>query len=416
MRWVAALLILLALTSPPEAQQAEPAPVLVRQSVVPATGAVVGQRVTLHVDVLFRDAMPRPPRVSLADVPGLQIFRFETQGVTMRETVAGADYVGQRFEYALYARRGGVFAIPPANVTLLDHEGTPIAPAQGASVRLEVTVPPGVDLSQPVVATRALVLAEQWSPDPWGRFEAGGAIVRTITRSAEDVPGLAMRDLGSAAPDGVRVYVDPPDIADHANRGVVTGRRVDRITYVFERSGRFELPSVRQPWWNLGSRRLEEAEAPPATVEVGAAPAVPGGAGRWTRASVIGALALLAVGLALAWGMRRLVRRWNERRAEPEPAAFRGLARACAGADAAAIYRRLTAWSALLPAPERALAERKAGSLQARLFGSRKDPWRQDESQTLLRELRGVRAGIARRQEATALPPLNPVAEPMPDR
>ena len=46
---------------------------------------------------------------------------------------------------------------------------------------------------------------------------------------------MAMLDLAFAAPPGVRVYVDPPQTDDRVERGDLTGRRTDRVTYVFER-------------------------------------------------------------------------------------------------------------------------------------------------------------------------------------
>ncbi len=300
-----ALLFLFGLAGVAAAQDAATAPntpppakrpdVVVRQSADPATGAVIGQRVALLVDVMFRNPMPRPPRVTLPDVPGLQVFRFETQGTSLRETIAGNVYTGQRFEFALYARRGGAFEIPPAEITLLDAKGDVTGAAKGQPVRLEVNVPPGVNASQPVVAANMLTLSEQWSPEPGGAFKAGDAIVRTITRTAEDVPGLAMRDLAFRAPAGARVYVDPPEVDDRSNRGVVTGRRVDRVTYVFERGGRFELPALSQPWWDLGAGTLRTADAKGATIDVAAQAPGSETAGRGAPPALI---------LAVGWGRR----------------------------------------------------------------------------------------------------------------
>ena len=159
---------------------------------------------------------------------------------------------------------------PPAEITLLDAKGDVNGTAKGQPLRLEVSVPPGVNASQPVVATSVLMLHEEWAPEPRGAFKAGDAIVRTITRTAEDVPSLAMRDLAFRAPAGARVYVDPPEVDDRSNRGVVTGRRVDRVTYVFERGGRFELPALSQPWWDLGAGTLRTADAKGATIDVAA--------------------------------------------------------------------------------------------------------------------------------------------------
>ena len=78
-----------------------------RTNVKPEKGAVVGQRVALHVDVLFAGEMTRPPRVVVPETAGAQILRFESQATTMSDRIDGVAYIGQRFEFALYARRGG---------------------------------------------------------------------------------------------------------------------------------------------------------------------------------------------------------------------------------------------------------------------------------------------------------------------
>ncbi|WP_395665491.1 hypothetical protein [Methylocella sp.] len=411
MRWLAALLAFAGLVAPLAAQDASvgapPPAVVVRQSVDPASGAVVGQRVAIYVDVLFRGRMPRPPRLSLPDTPGAQIFRFETQGLTLRETIDGEAYVGQRFEFAFYARRGGAFEARPAVVTLLDADGGVTGHAEGQATRFDVAAPLGVDVSQPVVAAQSLALDEQWRPAPTGPFKPGDALTRVISRSAEDVPGLAMRDLAFPAPDGVRAYVDPPDIDDRSERGVVTGRRTDRVTYVFERGGAFALPAVVQPWWDLGSRSLKSAEAPGATIRVEEpppAPDAPRPSGRLDAAR----LALLAAGglglAALALAAARLARR---RRSDPERAAFAALRRACSGADAATIYRRFSDWARTLPQERRRAARNAMTGLEAALFRTPAKDWSRDDSRRLLADAQALR----RPPQAGAvspLPPLNP--------
>ena len=418
MRWMSALLVFAGFSTclgaplaAQDAAQPTPAPSLqVRQSADPKTGIVVGQHVAVFVDVLFPGEMAHPPRVSLPDVPGLQIFRFESQGTTLRDTIAGTTYVGQRFEFALYARRGGAFDILPASVTLLDRQGGETGNAQGQAVHLDVTVPPGVDVSQPVVAARGLTLNEQWEPLPTGHFKAGDAITRTIVRSAEDMPGLAMRDLAFPAPEGVRIYADPPDIDDHSNRGVVTGRRTDRVTYVFERGGTFELPVVTQPWWDLGARRLNTATAPGATVNVEAiaAPAQNGAHRHWTVKNLLWpALGFIAL-IPLAWGVWHLLRHIEAGRTNPERVAFMALRHACQSADAREIFRRFSSWAACLPPQQRNAANRETADLQAALFAGGTESWSNEDSRRLLARLDPFRRPRVTESALSALPPLNP--------
>jgi len=409
------VLLLLWPAFPLAAQDSPGSDVLVGQSFKPESGAVIGQHVALYVDVLFRNGMPRPPRVTLPDAPGLQAFRFETQATMIQESIGNETYVGQRFEFALYPRRGGVFELPPAAVTLLDRDGAETRETQGQALRLDVGVPPGVDPSQPVVATRGLTLTEQWAPRPDGAFKAGDAIVRTITRSAEDVPGLAMRDLAFPAPDGVRAYADPPEIDDHSNRGAITGRRTDRVTYVFERGGRVTLPAVAQPWWDLASRSVKVAQAPGATITVEAPPANADttaadarSEGGWLarhRPSLIAGGAFLVI---LAFATASFLRHRRATEAGDERAAFAALRRACATSNADAVYRAFARWRAFLAPAEREAANKAADRLDTVLFSGASARWENRDSVDFVRLLADIRRSRSPRASECRLAPLNP--------
>jgi hypothetical protein len=397
-RWL--LLLLLLFAAPALAQQ----PVVVRTSVKPETGAVVGQRVSLDVDVMFAGDMPRPPRVVMPEVAGAQILRFETQATTLSDRVDGVSYTGQRFEFALYARRGGTLTVPAAQVTLLDRAGNPTGSAEGQPVTVEIAVPRGVDASAPLIATSHATLQEQWSPVPKGPFKTGDALVRTVTREAEDVPAMAMPNLDFVAPDGVRVYVDPPQSDDRQDRGAVTGRRIDRATYVLEAGGRFTIAGLAQPWWDLEARQLRTERLSAVRVEV-AAPPVP--IDPWHF--IVPMLALLVL-LVAERRVEPLVRAWHaERQARwlvSEPKAYRDLVEACRGNDLRDIYRAFTLWR--LRAPRGRAAILLAEALEEALFGTA--PWSRERSRALLRDVATIRRQVHRPPAPAGLPPLNPVS------
>ncbi|WEK49679.1 MAG: hypothetical protein P0Y66_18535 [Candidatus Kaistia colombiensis] len=402
-----------------------PAAPVVRTKLDPNEGAVVGQHIALYVDVLFPGDMPHPPRVAIPDMPGAQVMRFETQATTIRDTIDGTNFVGQRFEFAVFPRRGGALAIPPASVTLLDRAGAPTGSASGQAVQETILIPDGIDANTVVVATEKLTLGQNWNPEPGQALHAGDALVRTITRTAADIPALAMRDLVFAAPDGVRVYVDAPQNQDQSERGTITGKRVDRATYVFEKAGTFALPAVSQPWWNLAGKQAETASGAAATVTVaaGAAPTAAGdaaAAASSVRPAIVAAIAALVVlaGLALAGIGPRWRRRAAERRAQralSEAAAFESLSRACGNGDAATIYAALASWRSRLPAGWPAPPE--ARPLEAALFsGDAHSPkWSRAMAHEWLAKLRHYRRKCLARPTSPArapLPPLNPTREP----
>jgi hypothetical protein len=378
--------------------------VVVRTSVKPEKEAVIGQRIALYVDVLFPGEMPRPPRVGLPEIAGTQTLRFESQATTISDRIAGTTYIGKRFEFALYARRGGTLRVPPAKISLLDRAGEVIGTTAGQAMPIEIKVPPGVDPAQPLIATTQATLTEKWSPAPQVPFKAGDALVRTVTREASDVPAMAMPNFVFAAPEGVRVYVDPPQSEDRQGRSAITGRRVDRATYVFESSGRFALAGLAQPWWDLEARQLRTDRLPSVTVEV-TAPPVPIDPWRF----IAPMLALLVL-LAAERRVEPTVRAWYaERQARwllSEPKAYRDLAEACRSDDLRNIYRAFTIWR--LRARRVPAAISLAEALEEALFASA--PWSRERSRALLRDVAAIRRQMHRSPATTGLPPLNPVS------
>ncbi|CAN7145098.1 hypothetical protein LJR009_000005 [Bosea sp. LjRoot9] len=331
---------------------------LVRMSLDPADGIVIGQPVRLLVEVMFAGDMPHPPLVKLRDAPGAQILRFETQAVTIRDHVNGQDYVGQSFEFLVFPRRGGEIAIPPPDITLLDRKGDPAGSVAGDATTIAVTVPPGLDASGPVLVADKVTVSESWSPDPASAsFKAGGAITRTLRRQANGVPALGMAEFRFAAPEGVRVYVDPPVIDDRANRGVVEGVRTDKATYVFERPGRYALPELSQPWWDMANKQARTEALPGLTIAVaagaaGATSATTTSSLRWQSPLIaigFGTILLLALPAIFWHPLRAGLDRFLQRRRSSEAFARKALQRAAASGDPTETYHALSVWFDRLP-------------------------------------------------------------------
>ncbi|MEP9375975.1 hypothetical protein ABLE91_04620 [Aquabacter sp. CN5-332] len=415
MKLLALILLLVLGAASVRAQPAAQPPVLVRTTLAPPSGAVIGQHVRLFVDVLFPGDMPHPPRIALPDVPGAQVLRFETQGTTMGDTVGGVSYTGQRFEFALYPRRGGTLMIPPAKVTVLDRAGDITGTVQGESLQTEISVPPGVSAATLVIATDSLTLRETWSPDPASSFKAGDAITRTIVRRAADIPALAMRDLPFTAPAGIRVYVQPPGSDDHLSRGDLTGERTDRVTYVFETGGSFVIPAVSQPWWDLDGKVLKVEEGRGISIIVAAVP--PSEETRpfpwlllWLAAALL--LAVCIAVMCLRSRIRIWIAAWQERRHGSEAAAFRDLLNACKAGEAATTYAAFRKWKGRLPSGAAEATSAIVRELERSLFrGDGNSAWSREDGYSMAQALRAWRRQTQDQHRAHLtgpLPPLNP--------
>ncbi|MGX1786571.1 hypothetical protein ACWIGM_07535 [Bosea sp. NPDC055332] len=398
--------------------QAPAAPPIIRTTLDPTEGIVIGQPVRLNVAVLFPGEMPHPPLVNVPEAAGAQILRFETQATTLSDRINSRDYVGQSFEFIVFPRRGGDIAVPAPVVTLLARDGDPAGSASGTAMRFSVSVPAGVDPSGPVLVADSVSANESWSPQPDGhRFRIGDAVVRTIRRQAAGVPALGMAEFRFQAPDGVRTYVDPPVIEDRSNRGSVEGHRTDKVTYVFEKPGTFELPALAQPWWSMADRQARTETLPGLTVTVAAAaqPARPEQSASsvlWYLGSGAAALAVIAL---LAFALRAAWRQAAVRLGEAEWPARLQLWRAARSGEPAASYRALAIWRGRLAAVDRKeLRENRRvaphlAELEHAVFGG--GGWTRRNGRELARAVSTwPRADRPRQGARSPLPPLNPLA------
>lgn len=414
-----AFLLLLSLTVPMIAFAQAPAePPIIRTTLDPTNGIVIGQPVRLNVAVLFPGEMQHPPLVSVPEAAGAQILRFETQAITTRDRIDGLDYVGQSFEFVVFPRRGGEIAIPAPTVALLTRDGEPAGTMTGTATHFSVSVPPGIDPSGPVLAADSVSASESWSPEPRERsFRAGDAVVRTIRRQAAGVPALGMAEFRFEAPDGVRIYVDPPVIEDRSNRGSVDGHRIDKVTYVFERPGSFALPALSQPWWSLADKTARTETLPGLTVTIAAAtqPARPGRSAMWSW--TLGGLALILIAL-LALLRERLRAAWRQAvigLGGSEWSARWQLRRAARSGEPGESYRAFAIWHGRLSSADREALRRDPrvapclAELERATFGG--GGWSRRSGRELVRAIADWRPpkGGGKAMQA-ALPPLNPAS------
>jgi len=382
------------------------------------------------VRVLFADDMAHPPLVSVPEAPGAQVMRFESQALTVRDEIDGQAYVGKDFAFTVYPRRAGDIAIPAPRVTLLDRAGDPVGEARGTPTHIHARVPPGIDASGPVLVSSHVAARQEWSPDGGSKpVAAGGAIVRVIHRQADGTPALAMADFRFVAPDGVRVYVDPPVSHDQVNRGDVTGKRTDKVTYVFGKPGRYALPALVQPWWDPGQGAARSLTLPGLEVTVTAAAAgqaaTTGFMARIASPRVLAGMAGVILAAVAAWLLAprlwRSWRGWRSRRRASAGWARRAAIRAARTGDARATWTALATWFGRLPEEEaRALRRHMLlaaplARLERALFhgdGAGDGAWSPADGLALARALqqtKGAASGQAAGRQGE-LPALNPGA------
>ena len=351
-------------------------------------------------------------------------------------------------QFALFPQQSGRMEIAPVLAEVRLPSRKAYDPFQtGGEVRRLRSMPLAIDI-EPIPAVwgtdywlpaRQLELQEQWQ-DNLDELVAGEPITRSLTLTAEGLTAAQIPELPLPAIDGIKQYPDQPALNNRRISDGIRGSREQKVALIPSGEGRYRIPEIRIPWWNLQTGSIEYATLPAREIIVYAAPAVTAGVPEAAPAAVEnqpaeGAASPAAEGrfwpwlallLACGWGLSALYWMYRARppakTAPPEQAslrqASRELARACRAGDAEATRQALLPWGQALLAPRRVANlhqlcallgdefAREVENLNQSRYSRERGPWRGEALAELCRRLEAS-AREADADEAQWLP-LNP--------
>lgn len=236
----------------------------------------IGEKVDIHLELWTASLSFSGQSYTLPEVPGAFLMQTDSSSVNMTERRGGETWQGLRYTFSLYPQRAGEIVVPSFEVRFETRAG------YGSEARphrfdtgplsVEAVLPPGAAPGALLVTTPKFTLDASWNPMPQeeGGVElmTGDALVLTVVREADGVPGMMFAPLPEFEFDGLGVYADAAEVDDRVFRGALTGTRSDRITFVCERPGRYELPGLTFQWWNAQNEQLHEERVSPLVVDV----------------------------------------------------------------------------------------------------------------------------------------------------
>ncbi|MBD8687220.1 BatD family protein [Rhizobium sp. CFBP 13717] len=337
-----------------------------RASIDRADRIVPGEEVHVVVEVYAPGFFTTPPQFLLFEVPDALVTLSEDRAQNVVETIEGVQYSGIRKTYAVVPEKRGSFALPEIGIDLgFSSDGT----TTRATVRVGL---PSFDVvaasgqSGTPFAARGLMLSQSFDRDP-ASLKAGDALVRTIVVFASNTQAMLIPpvDFGEAA--GTARYVKPPVLTDGVERrgigrSVDTGStRTETVVYTTTTEGRFSLPPITYPWFDIEGRELTIATLPAVALVVQQAATGEGIApvldqeprsSRWTTRGLLAVLLIVAIDLALAvfaWRRYPTIRLTaktylGQRRNSPRRRLRRLRALVRTGSDDA-VYQALHDWS-----------------------------------------------------------------------
>jgi len=233
-----------------------------------------GQRLMLYVTLYTTSSFSGSTRFELPQVPGMLIMENEDRPVLGSKQVDDVSYISKRHEIALFPLRSGSLSLPDFDVEFgfRGEDGNVVERSfQVQGQEINVLVIPGADPERPVITTTSFQFTDKWNPEQ-GETKVGDAFTRTVTMTADDLPGMAFPPLEIKKIAGLGIYTRQPRVEDQMQRGEFTGRRTESITYVCERKGTFIIPQTTVQWWNPKTAALQNVTLESMTFNVAANP------------------------------------------------------------------------------------------------------------------------------------------------
>jgi hypothetical protein len=340
------------------AQSDAQGPVIARAAITPKEGIWVGQRVTLHIDVLGRGGWAQIKHVRDFEVSGAFVLRIESQGTRIQETLGGESYSGQRYELLVFPKRAGMIQVPavPLEVEIKRWGAgakSSVELVNTPAIHFQTIMPPGAQGEPDLISTTKFQARQQWDPND-EQMKVGDSLKRTLTFQAADVPGSAFAPLAYDPIDNVGIYPAQPLVEDHTDRGSLTGFRSETVTYIFKAPGKVQLPDLAITWWDMTKKQLKREMlqgrtldvAPNPMVQTGEASQVTGkisATGKWWWS-----LLILPIIAALGWVLHHRLQsrwqRWRQERQESEAAYFRQFLKSVRSNDPRTTLNALMRW------------------------------------------------------------------------
>ncbi len=204
-------------------------------------------------------------------VPGAQVLKSQSQGLSVIERQNGSQYVGVKHRFLMVPLTTGSLSLPPSEILLSSGRSTGKQRVSVESEPFEVRLPEGAESLESFLPATRLSVTDTTDINTDGELRVGDAVTREITVSVDGtmgtfIPAFHVGEL----PEGLTFYPGQTRVGN-----TVTGRgdfqggyRTQTLTYLAEHEGTYTLSGFTLRWWNLSNSRFETTEIKPLTFTV----------------------------------------------------------------------------------------------------------------------------------------------------
>jgi hypothetical protein len=199
---------------------------------------------------------------------------------SFQRNIDGRPWRVNEVRYAIFPEKSGTLEIPAqvfsgrasrGRQSVFDlGGGGQLLRRNSKPISINVLPKPSSFTADTWLPTQSLTLQETWSSEP-NELRVGESATRTITIVGEGLQGAQLPPILFTPIDGLKYYPDQPTIEDQELTDGLVGIRQDSAAVVPVRSGTYQIPEIRIPWWNTQTEQLEYAVLPERDITVAAA-------------------------------------------------------------------------------------------------------------------------------------------------
>lgn len=230
----------------------------------PDADIIARQQLKLQIEVATDKSFSGGTRIGHIEVKDAIVLQREDFALNSIREAGDTTWTVQQWTLVVYPQRNGEFEIPrvPLTLSILGEDFKPIT-GQAKTQPLTFTVgQPAALLDQPAWVATSRFEVEEAFDKSLEDLKPGDALQRTIRISADNLPAMMLPPVLTDGVPGIAAYAKPAQLSDKVNRGDYLAERSQKITYVIEKSGDYQLPEQRFFWWNLESEEVETIVLP----------------------------------------------------------------------------------------------------------------------------------------------------------
>ena len=193
--------------------------------------------------------------------------------------IKGVDYWVTERKYAIFPQQSGVLSIPALtlNAEIVSAQagrnsffGQAITQNKRVSskpITLNVQAVPEALKQAAWLSAESLQLTEQWS-DSQLQVKVGEPLTRTVTLVAKGSTVGQLPELSTQiAVEGIKTYPDQPQLQEAKNNDGLTAMRQEKIAFIANKAGEYQLPAIDVAWFNSKTQQLETVHLPAVTIK-----------------------------------------------------------------------------------------------------------------------------------------------------